>query len=386
MIEVDLRTHSDFVLTVVAEMVSLVPGSLVVEARRSTHTLFLHVLDARDQAGVDDARAGASPWSAASSSPSAPTIDHLRPPARPRLRPLRGALMNAVLAHLRRHPGRRRAAAACIRISLGPTMLDRAVALDVLVAVMICGLALEAAVNRHTTTLPILVVLVPARLRRVGQHRPVHPRQRRRRGGAVMSWTAVADVVAAACLLLGALLDPDRRDRHPAVPRRAHPDALRHQAPGARPAAGPARARPPAARPEHASGCWPWSALFQLVTTPVASHMVGRASFRAGQVRRDLLVVDELSDVLPPRGVGTVSRCGVDSWPTATESLSDVRGGPWGTSRWRLVRSGSSGRRRGGGRLQRQGAQPSRAGVGRRRKRPGETRRCSCCSPPTTPA
>lgn len=56
-IEVDLRTHSDFVLTVVAEMVSLVPGSLVVEARRSTHTLFLHVLDARDMAGVDKMRA-----------------------------------------------------------------------------------------------------------------------------------------------------------------------------------------------------------------------------------------------------------------------------------------------------------------------------------------
>jgi multicomponent Na+:H+ antiporter subunit F len=45
------------------------------------------------------------------------------------------------------------------RISLGPTMLDRVVALDVLVAVLICGLGLEAAVNRHTTTLPILVVL-----------------------------------------------------------------------------------------------------------------------------------------------------------------------------------------------------------------------------------
>jgi multicomponent Na+:H+ antiporter subunit F len=45
------------------------------------------------------------------------------------------------------------------RISLGPTMLDRVVALDVLVAVVICGLALEAAINRHTTTLPILVVL-----------------------------------------------------------------------------------------------------------------------------------------------------------------------------------------------------------------------------------
>jgi multicomponent Na+:H+ antiporter subunit E len=56
-IEVDLRTGSDFVLTVVAEMVSLVPGSLVVEARRSTHTLFLHVLDAKDLAGVDKMRA-----------------------------------------------------------------------------------------------------------------------------------------------------------------------------------------------------------------------------------------------------------------------------------------------------------------------------------------
>jgi multicomponent Na+:H+ antiporter subunit E len=56
-IEVNLRVASDFVLTVVAEMVSLVPGSLVVEARRSTHTLFLHVLDAKDQAGVDRMRA-----------------------------------------------------------------------------------------------------------------------------------------------------------------------------------------------------------------------------------------------------------------------------------------------------------------------------------------
>jgi multicomponent Na+:H+ antiporter subunit F len=45
------------------------------------------------------------------------------------------------------------------RISLGPTMLDRVVALEVLVAVVICALGLEAAIHRHTTTLPILVVL-----------------------------------------------------------------------------------------------------------------------------------------------------------------------------------------------------------------------------------
>jgi multicomponent Na+:H+ antiporter subunit F len=46
-----------------------------------------------------------------------------------------------------------------VRIALGPTMLDRVVALDVLVATLICGLGIEAAVNRHTTTLPVLVVL-----------------------------------------------------------------------------------------------------------------------------------------------------------------------------------------------------------------------------------
>ena len=55
-IEVNLRTPSDFVLTIVGELTSLVPGSVVVEARRSSHTLFLHVLDARDEAGVEKMR------------------------------------------------------------------------------------------------------------------------------------------------------------------------------------------------------------------------------------------------------------------------------------------------------------------------------------------
>lgn len=52
-VEVNLRTPSDFVMTVVAEMTCLIPGSLVVEARRSTHTLFLHVLDVGDAAGAE---------------------------------------------------------------------------------------------------------------------------------------------------------------------------------------------------------------------------------------------------------------------------------------------------------------------------------------------
>jgi multicomponent Na+:H+ antiporter subunit F len=52
------------------------------------------------------------------------------------------------------------AAVCCVvRMILGPTVLDRAVALDVLVAIGICALAVEAALNRHTTTLPVLLVL-----------------------------------------------------------------------------------------------------------------------------------------------------------------------------------------------------------------------------------
>ena len=52
-------------------------------------------------------------------------------------------------------------AAVCTvaRLTMGPTLLDRAVALDMLVAIAICALALEAALNRHTHTLPILLVL-----------------------------------------------------------------------------------------------------------------------------------------------------------------------------------------------------------------------------------
>jgi multicomponent Na+:H+ antiporter subunit E len=52
-IEVDLQTESDIVLTVVAEMVSLVPGSLVVDARAATHTLYLHVFDVSTPAEVE---------------------------------------------------------------------------------------------------------------------------------------------------------------------------------------------------------------------------------------------------------------------------------------------------------------------------------------------
>lgn len=55
-IELDLTSDSDFVMTAVGAMISLVPGSIVVEARRSTHTLFLHVLDTDNRGEVEEFR------------------------------------------------------------------------------------------------------------------------------------------------------------------------------------------------------------------------------------------------------------------------------------------------------------------------------------------
>ena len=53
LVEIDLETPSDFVMTIVGEMTTLIPGSVVVEARRSTHTLFFHVLDVKGDADVE---------------------------------------------------------------------------------------------------------------------------------------------------------------------------------------------------------------------------------------------------------------------------------------------------------------------------------------------
>ena len=56
-IGVRLRSHSDLYLTLTAELASLVPGSLVIEAHRLTGMLYLHVLDAEAGGGVEAHRA-----------------------------------------------------------------------------------------------------------------------------------------------------------------------------------------------------------------------------------------------------------------------------------------------------------------------------------------
>ena len=115
-----------------------------------------------------------------------------------------------------------------------------------------------------------------------------------------MSWTQVADVVAAACFLLGALLAMIA-----AIGVLRLPDLLSRMHAATKPQVlglvlvliGLAfRLRDPGA-----IAILVLVALFQLLTTPVANHMVGRASLRAGQVSEDDLVVNDLRDVFPHR-------------------------------------------------------------------------------------
>jgi multicomponent Na+:H+ antiporter subunit E len=56
-ITVAMRTDSDLLLTVIAEALSLVPGSIVIDLDREAQTLALHVLDVVDLAAVERARA-----------------------------------------------------------------------------------------------------------------------------------------------------------------------------------------------------------------------------------------------------------------------------------------------------------------------------------------
>jgi multicomponent Na+:H+ antiporter subunit E len=55
-VAVQLHTRSDFIMTLVAEAVSLVPGSLVVEADRERSILYMHALAIEDEDGVEGVR------------------------------------------------------------------------------------------------------------------------------------------------------------------------------------------------------------------------------------------------------------------------------------------------------------------------------------------
>lgn len=109
-----------------------------------------------------------------------------------------------------------------------------------------------------------------------------------------MSWDTVFDIASAVCFLVGAFLSLAA-----GVGVLRFPDLLSRMHAGTKPqvlgvllglAGYGFRIR---------SGPLIWTvvlvALFQLLTAPVAAHMVGRAGYRTGKVSRDLLSVDELT-------------------------------------------------------------------------------------------
>lgn len=109
------------------------------------------------------------------------------------------------------------------------------------------------------------------------------------------TWTGIVDVLAATCLLLGALLALVA-----AIGVLRMPDLLSRMHAATKPQVlGTVLVMTGVAltlRDVSVVGVLVLIVLLQMATTVVSSHMVGRASFRAGQVRHDLLVVDELSD------------------------------------------------------------------------------------------
>ena len=110
-----------------------------------------------------------------------------------------------------------------------------------------------------------------------------------------MSWTQLADLAAAVCILLGALLALIA-----AIGVVRLPDLLTRMHAATKPQVlGTVLVMTGVAlrlRELEVVGVLALIVLLQMATSVVSSHMVGRASFRAGQVRADLLVVDELSD------------------------------------------------------------------------------------------
>lgn len=108
------------------------------------------------------------------------------------------------------------------------------------------------------------------------------------------TWTTVLDVLAALCLLGGSLLAfsagvgllrfPDLLARmHTAAKPQVLGLVLLMLGLGLR------------LRDGHVLWMLVLVVLFQMLTSPVAAHMVSRAGYRTGKVRNDLLVVDELT-------------------------------------------------------------------------------------------
>jgi multicomponent Na+:H+ antiporter subunit G len=109
-----------------------------------------------------------------------------------------------------------------------------------------------------------------------------------------VSWDGILDVAAAVCLLAGSFLTLAA-----GVGLLRFPDLLARMHVGAKPQVlGVLLALTGfALRIRVAEVIWTVGlvAVFQLLTAPVAAHMVARAGYRTGKVHSDRLVIDELT-------------------------------------------------------------------------------------------
>ena len=173
-IEVQLRSRSDFYLTLTAELVALVPGSVVVDARRSTSMLYLHLLDVDGEGAIEAQRAHVLAVErrvvrALGSPAEIAALESQRARRRPRHRHRhhrdrtdthrrQGAPVTIVLGIAVAMLGAA-AALVLVRLYRGPSNLDRIVAAEILLVIVIAGVALESARQRTTTYLPLLMIL-----------------------------------------------------------------------------------------------------------------------------------------------------------------------------------------------------------------------------------
>ncbi|HEX6577414.1 MAG TPA: monovalent cation/H(+) antiporter subunit G [Jiangellaceae bacterium] len=120
-----------------------------------------------------------------------------------------------------------------------------------------------------------------------------------------MTWDTALDIASGFCLVAGALLGLAA-----AIGLVRFPDLLSRMHAATKPqvlglllvvTGVGLRLRDPGA-----AGLLMLVAALQLLTTPVAAHIVGRAAYRTRQVREDLLTTDELMTALESDDTGAV--------------------------------------------------------------------------------
>ena len=151
-VAVKLRSHSDLLVTATGHALSLIPGSLVVEVDRSTSTLYLHCLGVDSQEAAekvrDDVRATES-WLIRMMGTKEDLAlvraeqKDLQGTARRGGQPMTVVIIivSVMLAVA--------AAGAIFRIVRGPSILDRVLAADVLLAIVGGALVVDMVVNRN---------------------------------------------------------------------------------------------------------------------------------------------------------------------------------------------------------------------------------------------